>query len=168
MTSIGLTLAASYFLNRDSMTTIQLTTEFDASLEKCFDITRDIDIHQLSTEQTNEKAIAGRISGLCELGDKITWEARHFGVKQHLTVEITKFDRPNFFEDKMIRGAFKSMRHEHHFETKQGKTLMTDKFYYEVPFGILGQVFDSVILKRYMTRLLVTRNRVMKSIVEKK
>ena len=72
------------------MTTILLTTELDADIETCFDIARDLDIHQLSMKQTNEKAIAGRTSGLCELGDTVTWEATHFGLRQQLSVEITK------------------------------------------------------------------------------
>jgi ligand-binding SRPBCC domain-containing protein len=150
------------------MTTIHLTTELNADIETCFDTSRDISVHLLSTTQTDEKVISGRTSELCELGDKITWEARHLGLKQQLTVEITKFDRPYFFEDVMLKGAFKSMRHEHHFETKGDKTVMTDKFQYEVPFGMFGQVFDKLLLKNCMTKFLATRNNVMKSMVEKK
>lgn len=150
------------------MTTIHLTTDMNAEIGKCFDLARDIDAHMLSADGTNERAIAGRTKGLCELGDTITWEAKHFGVKQTLTVEIVKFARPHFFEDKMVKGAFRSMRHEHYFEERMGKTIMTDKFEYEVPFGIIGLVFDRVILKNYMTKFLETRNRIMKSIVEKK
>ena len=76
------------------MTTICLTTEIKANIERCFDLSRDIDAHKLSAKNTNEKAIAGRTSGLCELGDTITWEAKHFGIRQKLTVEISQFDRP--------------------------------------------------------------------------
>jgi ligand-binding SRPBCC domain-containing protein len=148
------------------MTIIQLTTEIAGNAAQCFDIARDIDAHKLSTAKTNERAVAGKTTGLCELGDTITWEANHFGIKQNLTVEITNYNRPLFFEDKMLRGAFKSMRHEHHFEEVNGKTLMKDYFEYEVPFGIFGVFFDKVILKRYMTNFLLTRNLVLKSIIE--
>ena len=149
------------------MTTINLTTEIHSSIARCFDIARDIDIHKLSTSHTNERAIAGRTSGLCEHGNRITWEAKHFGITQQLTVEITRFNRPHFFEDKMIKGAFRSMRHEHHFTEHQVGTIMTDHFEYEVPFGLLGQLFDRLILKRYMTQFLLTRNAMMKSIAER-
>ncbi len=149
------------------MTRIQLTTEISAPIETCFDVSRDIDIHQLSTEGTNEKAIAGRTSGLCEQGDQVTWEAKHFGIKQQLTVQIVKVERPLYFEDRMLKGAFKSMRHEHHFEEKDGKTIMSDLFEYEVPFGIFGNIFDKLILKNYMNRFLKIRNRVLKSVAEK-
>lgn len=148
------------------MTTIVLRTEIAGNIDQCFDLSRDIDVHKLSTQKTHEKAIAGRISGLCELGDKITWEAKHFGIVQHLTVEITKFNRPYLFEDKMISGAFKKMKHEHSFEEKDGKTIMTDKFEYEVPFGILGQLFDKIILKNYMKNFLMRRNQVLKRMIE--
>ncbi|HOX83420.1 MAG TPA: SRPBCC family protein [Chryseolinea sp.] len=148
------------------MTTINLTTEIKATIERCFDLSRDVDAHKLSAKDTNEKAVSGRTSGLCELGDTVTWEAKHFGVIQNLTIEITQFNRPSFFEDKMVKGAFKSMRHQHHFEERNGSTMMTDKFQYDVPFGLVGQLFDKLILKKYMMRFLVKRNRVLKAIAE--
>jgi ligand-binding SRPBCC domain-containing protein len=150
------------------MTVIELKTEIESEISRCFDLTRDIDIHKLSTEKTNEKAIAGRTSGLCELGDKSTWEAIHFGIRQQLSVEITKFERPRFFEDRMTRGAFKSMRHEHHFREVNGHTVMTDRFEYEVPFGFVGKLFDRIVLKRYMTTFLMIRNKMIKKIAENK
>jgi ligand-binding SRPBCC domain-containing protein len=150
------------------MTTIHLVTELEADIYTCFDVARDIDIHKQSTKQTTEIAVAGRTSGLCELGDTITWEATHFGIRQQLTVEITRFNRPYFFEDKMLEGAFKSMQHAHHFEEKDGKTIMTDKFEYEVPHSIAGKIFNTIILKRYMTFFLMTRNQFIKSTVEAK
>jgi len=150
------------------MTIINLTTTIRANIETCFDLTRDIDLHKLSTKNTKEKAVAGRTSGLCERGDTITWEATHFGIKQYLTVEITAMEKPHYFEDNMLKGAFKSMRHEHRFESKNDETIMIDKFQYKVPFGILGKLFDILILKNYMTRFLKIRNGVLKEVAEKR
>jgi ligand-binding SRPBCC domain-containing protein len=148
------------------MTHINLTTEIAAGIEITFDLARDVETHKLSMQRSNEIAVAGRMAGLCEAGDTITWPT-HFWIRQKLTVEITKMRRPFFFEDKMLSGAFKSMRHEHHFSYETGKTIMTDHFEYEVPFGILGKVFDQVILKDYMTRLLTMRNDIIKMLAEK-
>jgi ligand-binding SRPBCC domain-containing protein len=149
------------------MSLIHLTTEVDSNIEHCFDLASNVDIHMLSAKHTNESAIAGRTSGACKLDDSITWEARHFGIKQKLTVRITRFERPHFFEDVMISGAFKSMRHEHHFVEVNGKTIMTDRFEYEVPFYWLGKLFDVLILKSYMTAFLLKRNGAIKTIAEK-
>ena len=149
-----------------SMTIIKLITQIDAPLEKCFDLARDIDFHQRSAGNTKEKVIAGKMSGLCELGDQITWEATHFGIRQNLSIKITKFDHPYFFQDEMTRGAFKKMQHEHHFERVNGYTQMTDFFQYETPFGFLGQWFDKLFLKRHMMRFLLIRNTLLKESAE--
>ena len=41
------------------MPTIQLETIINADIKICFDLSRSIDLHQISTAKTNEKAIAG-------------------------------------------------------------------------------------------------------------
>ena len=70
------------------MPAIVLTTEIAAEIETVFDLSRNIDLHIDSTSTTNERAIAGRISGMIELGETVTWEATHFFVRQRLTVEL--------------------------------------------------------------------------------
>ena len=137
-------------------------------METCFDVARDIDIHKLSTKKTREEAISGRITGLCELGDTITWRATHLGIRQNLTVKITQFDRPLYFEDTMLKGAFKSMQHQHYFEEKNGTTIMKDTLKYSVPFGFIGKIFDTIYLKKYMLNFLLTRNAILKSVAENK
>lgn len=119
-----------------------------------------------STAQTKERAIAGRTSGLCEAGDTVTWEAIHFGIKQRLTVQITAMERPYFFEDEMIRGAFKYMHHRHEFQQQESGTLMLDIFSFGAPFGPVGKLFESLVLTRYMTRFLEQRNALIKTMAE--
>jgi len=149
------------------MTTLTIITDISAGIEKCFDLARSIDVLLNSMSKSKERAIAGRLIGLCEAGDTITWEALHFGMKQKLTSEITKMNRPVFFEDSMMKGAFKSMRHEHHFREMNGKTIMTDVFIYETPFGIFGKFFNLLILKNYMKNLIEQRNQTIKTLAEK-
>jgi ligand-binding SRPBCC domain-containing protein len=148
------------------MPKIELLTEIDAPIEKVFDLARSIDLHMESTKQTGEQAIAGRTSGLIESGETVTWRAKHFGIWQTLTSKITEFDRPNFFADEMVKGAFKSFRHEHHFVKVDDHTVMKDVFVFESPFGILGRVLNWLVLINYMTKLLIERNRVIKEVAE--
>ncbi|MGZ3767192.1 MAG: SRPBCC family protein [Mucilaginibacter sp.] len=148
------------------MPKIELLTEINAPIERCFDLARSIDLHMESTKQTGEKAIAGRTTGLIGLGETVTWRAKHFGLWQTLTSKITEFDRPNCFVDEMVQGAFKSFRHEHHFIMANDHTLMTDLFGFESPLGILGRLFNSVILTHYMTKLLIQRNKIIKDAAE--
>lgn len=149
------------------MPTIELFTQINASIEKVFDLSRSIDLHLESTKHTGEKVIAGKTSGLIELGETVTWRARHFGIWQNLTSKITEFDRPNFFVDEMVSGVFKSLRHEHHFSVKGDTTLMRDVFIFESPLGLLGEVTNWMFLKKYMSNLLKVRNEVIKKTAEK-
>lgn len=150
------------------MPRIYLETLIAAPMPICFDVARDIEVHQLSTAHTNEKAIGGRTSGLCEAGDTITWRATHFGIPQKLTVRITHMERPFTFEDIMLRGAFKSMKHIHTFREAANGTLMIDEFQFEAPLGLLGRLAEKLFLTAYMTRLLTTRNNVLKNVAEAK
>ncbi len=148
------------------MPLITCTTYINAPIDRCFDLSRSIDLHILSTAQTQEKAIAGKTSGLIDAGETVTWEAIHFRVRQKLTVRIEEVNRPHFFSDRMLKGAFKSMYHEHHFEEVGDGTLMTDRFSFESPFGILGQLFNMLILTRYMNGFLQQRNETIRLMAE--
>lgn len=145
---------------------IDLTAQINAPADRVFDLARSIDLHLLSTRHTQEEAIAGRTTGLIGLGETVTWRARHFGIVQTLTSKITAFNRPHNFTDEMVKGAFKSFKHDHLFSAVNGGTLMTDIFIFEAPFGPAGWLFSRLILKRYMTRLLIKRNAVIKEIAE--
>lgn len=148
------------------MPKIELTTEIKSTLEICFDLARSIDLHKISTSKTNEEAIAGRTSGLINLNETVTWKATHFGIRQRFTAQIAAFDRPNYFKDEQIDGIFKSMVHEHKFEQHGGQVIMTDVFEFESPLGLLGRVFNKIILTRYMTKFLKERNKIIKEYAE--
>ena len=148
------------------MPTIRLETSIDASLERCFDLSLSVDVHGHSVAHTHERPIAGATSGVMKLGDTVTWEAVHFGIRQHLTSKITAYERPYHFTDKMIQGAFQEMTHIHEFVPQSSGTLMIDLFTFCAPLGILGRLAETLILTRYMKGLLLTRNRYLKQVAE--
>jgi ligand-binding SRPBCC domain-containing protein len=116
----------------------------------------------MSMARSDENAIAGTTSGLIGIGEFVTWEAIHFGVKQHLTSQITALDFPNHFRDEQLQGPFNSIVHDHRFEQQGEWVLMKDDFHFESPLGALGNIAN-VILKPYLTRLLTSRNQVIKN-----
>lgn len=91
-------------------------TYIEAPVERVFDLARSIDLHIATTGNTEERAIAGRTSGLIGHKETVIWEARHLGVKQRLESKITAFEYPLSFEDTMQEGAFSNLRHVHSFE----------------------------------------------------
>ncbi len=75
---------------------------------------------------------------------------------------MTESDRPNFFVDEMVNGAFKNFRQEHHFTDLNGGTFLKDFFDYKSPLGVLGKLAENLFLKKYMTDLLGIRNSIVK------
>jgi ligand-binding SRPBCC domain-containing protein len=110
--------------------------------------------------------VGGVTLGLLELGDEVTWEARHLGVRQRLTVRVSRLERPALFEDVMVRGAFASLRHVHEFVPRDGGTTMVDTFTFASPLGPLGAIVDRVFLAGYMRRFLISRANELKQIAE--
>lgn len=119
-----------------------------------------------STGETEERAVSGVTAGLIKLGESVTWEATHFGVRQRLTSVITVYDRPGFFQDEMTEGAFKSFSHDHIFEIENGATTMTDVVRFAAPMGLLGRLAERLLLARYLERFIAKRSLVIKQIAE--
>jgi ligand-binding SRPBCC domain-containing protein len=149
------------------MTTIQLTTKINASKPIVFDVSRDIDFHQQSLSHTSEKAIAGRTSGLIELDETVTWQGKHFGFQLTHQSKIIEMHQYDSFADEMLKGCFTSFVHYHYFEEEKDATIMIDEVYYETPFGVLGKLFDVLLLKRYLRKLIEKRNEAIKQQSEK-
>lgn len=140
----------------------------EASIEVCFDLVRNVDVHTKTTAKTKERAVAGVTRGMMEKGDNVTWEGIHFGVKQKLTAKIIEMETPYKFTDTMVKGAFHSFTHTHEFREKGTGTIMRDRFAYRSPFGILGKIADRLFLEKYMRQFIVNRVIQLKKIAEHK
>ena len=148
------------------MPIIRLETQIAAPPERCFDLARDVDLHQQSVATSRERAVAGVTSGTLGLGESVTWEATHFGLTLRLTSMITEFDRPRRFVDEMVKGPFRRLRHTHEFQPVDRGTLMIDVFDYASQFGVFGWIADLLLVRSYMERLLEHRNAFLKQVAE--
>ncbi len=148
------------------MTKIHLITTINAPVAIVFDLARNLNIHQQSVAKTNENIVGGRRSGLIEYNEIVTWRGKHFGLYLRHTSRITAMKIPKFFVDEMEKGLFKSFRHEHFFEEKEGLAVMTDILQYEVPYGFIGRFFDRLLLSKHLRQLLLERNEMLKELSE--
>jgi ligand-binding SRPBCC domain-containing protein len=149
--------------------TIETRTVIRAPLERCFDLARSVEVHLAGNVHCGEAAVTtgGVTSGLIGAAQRVTWRAKHFGAWHTLTSEITAFDRPHYFQDAMLQGIFRFMRHDHFFRAvPSGDTEMKDVFRFAAPLPVLGRLAEIAFLKRYMSSLLRERNAVLKEIAE--
>jgi ligand-binding SRPBCC domain-containing protein len=148
------------------MSIIKIELTVNAPIERVFDLARCIDLHEATMSKHKEKVIGGVTKGLIEIGESVTWEATHFGIRQKLTSKITAYKRPKHFRDSMVKGTFKRFDHDHFFDQNGEQTLMTDVFDYDSPLGIFGRIADALFLEKYMREILTKRNQIIKKIAE--
>ncbi len=136
------------------MPNFALTTWLPATPAECFDLSLSVDAHTGSMGRHRERATAGV---MC-LGDTVTWRATHFGLPFTMTARVTEHDAPRRFVDEQVSGPFRRWWHEHTLVEDDGGTLMTDTVEFRAPLGPLGRIAETVLLTRYMSRLLEQRN----------
>ena len=149
------------------MTSLVVVTRIEVPIEICFDLARSIEAHNESSAFTNERAVEpGRTSGLLELGDLVTFEAVHFGLRQRFTAKITELSRPHLFVDELVKSKFRRLRHIHDFRCIDGATIMTDALEWESPFWPLGVLADVIAVKRHMRSFLIRKQTNLKRMAE--
>ena len=151
------------------MVNLEDLTVICAPIERCFDLARSVEVHVAGNVHWGESAVAtaGVTSGLVGIGQRVTWRAKHFGAWHNLTSQITAMDRPVHFQDTMIQGVFRFMKHDHFFRTLGHEaTEMRDVFCFAAPLPVLGRLAEIAFLRRYMRALLRERNAVVKEIAE--
>lgn len=145
------------------MPTLIIETFINACAEICFDLMRDARLNTAIVTPKDEKTV-----GAIWLGQTVTFEGRHFGMKQRLTVMVVEFDRPRLFADEMTKGVFKSFRHVHEFLPHGTGTLMRDTLVWESPFGIAGRLADKLLLVPHLRDLVTARNAKLKQLADER
>lgn len=146
---------------------ITVETFIAAPSEVCFDLARDVGAHVESASFSRERAVPpGRTEGLLELGDTVTFEGVHFGMRQRFTAKITELDPPRRFVDELVKSTFKTLRHVHDFEATSKGTLMRDTLDWTSPLGILGRIADALFVERHMRHFVATKQAALKRMAE--
>ena len=149
------------------MPQVIIETFIAAHRERCFDLARSVDAHCETAGFTSERAVPpGKLTGLLEVGDLVTFEGRHLGIKQRLTARITEMDAPRTFVDEQVKGAFTWLRHLHEFEPASGGTLMRDTIEWKSPLGILGRVADVLAVRRHLQAFVTRKQHALKVLAE--
>ncbi|WP_263418192.1 SRPBCC family protein [Terriglobus albidus] len=151
------------------MIRLEETTIIEAPIERCFDLSRSVEVHLLSNIHSGEQALAvgGVTSGLVGLSEEVTWRAKHFGLWHNLTNEITALESPRYFQVTMVRGIFRLMQADHLFASlESGRTEMKNIFSIAAPVPLFGPIAETLFLRRYMLALVRERNAVIKRVAE--
>ena len=94
-----------------------------------------------------------------EKGALIDYRLRLLYVPIRWRTRIEDYDPPYRFVDTQIQGPYRVWRHTHQFEKVAEGTLMTDVVRYQVRFGVLGAIANTIFVKRTLRRIFDFRQR---------
>jgi ligand-binding SRPBCC domain-containing protein len=75
------------------------------------------------------------------------------GIKMTWVTEITQVKEKEYFVDEQRVGPYSMWHHEHKIEPIDGGVLMTDIVSYKPPFGILGSIANSILIKKQLKEI---------------
>ena len=134
-----------------------------APIDRCFLLSTSIALVQ---QTIGMRPVSGKTTGLIENGDQLLWRGWKFGLPAMHETLITGYDRPNFFQDTMGRGYFRSFQHDHRFEEVDGYTLMMDVVRFSMPLSTLGRHVGKHVVVPHVMSLLLARFNLLKRIAE--
>lgn len=86
-------------------------------------------------------------------GSQIDYAIRLLGFRVRWTSVITAYEPPHRFEDKQLKGPYKSWVHRHEFMEKEGGTLVIDHVAYDVGYGIFGWLIDWLYVRWSLNKI---------------
>ena len=87
-----------------------------------------------------------------------------FGIRLHWQTEIWKLKKPRMFIDRQLKGPYKIWEHTHEFLEKEKGIIMKDAVKYQLPFGIIGKMAHSLIVRKKIERIFNYRKDVLNKI----
>ena len=138
-----------------------------APIIRVFDLVRSVDAHTATSSTIGGQAVAGRTSGLAELNDVTTYSARFFGLRFKLATRVTALNPPHSMTETLARGLFSEFGHVYTLRPlESGAVELTDLFSFRSPAGVIGALFDRMILKPVMIRAMTDRLEGLRQIAE--
>lgn len=119
--------------------------EFISSPRNLKEITPEYMGFDITTHNLPEKMYPGMV---------ISYTVRPlFGIKTTWVTEITQVEEKKYFVDEQRVGPYSLWHHQHIIEPIEGGVLMTDIVSYQPPFGILGALANSLIIKTKLNEI---------------
>ena len=147
------------------MERIEQTVVIDAPIERVFHFHDDTQ-NLLKITPPNIK-VTIETMGRPGLGYEVTHKIRQFlffVMRWH--VKITEYQPPVLMVDEQVRGPFASWKQTRRLQMVNGKTELTDIVEYETPFGILGRIANTLVIRRQVKEMFSYRQAATKRLLE--
>ena len=83
-------------------------------------------------------------------------------ISQCITSKVCNVNKPFCFDDSQEKGAFKFWKHQHFFEEEDEGVIVKDIITFELPYGILGDFFFHIYLKKELMKTFQYREKALR------
>ena len=151
-----------FFQKHSGIYSMIISQELNISLEATWlFFSNPANLSKITPQQMGFKITNGKPETMYE-GQIISYKVSPFpGFKTNWVTEITHVVPNQFFIDEQRFGPYSMWHHEHHFKTENGKVVMTDKLYYKPPLGFLGQIVNTLFVKKKIKEIFLYREQVL-------
>lgn len=88
------------------------------------------------------------------------------GIPTTWVTEITHVVPQKYFVDEQRVGPYKMWHHEHHIEAVEGGVLMKDIVSYSPPLGFLGQIANTLVIRKKLEEIFEFRKKAFDEIFD--
>lgn len=151
-----------YQLNKSQQLNCDIETawEFFSSPHNLARITPDYMGFIVTSDLKGEKMYEGM-----EIDYKVT---PILGIPMKWKTEITEVDPYKSFTDFQKKGPYKLWNHQHEFIENEDGVLMKDVLTYEMPYGFLGKIAHSLVIKKKLKGIFDYRYEVLEKMFNQK
>ena len=136
------------------MYTISREQYVTASLEEAWDLLKNPANLDLITPPELQFQIVSHVPRIMFDGLIVEYRIRipWFGIRQWIA-EIKHIREMHSFVDEQRIGPYKFWYHYHQLDEEAGRVKLTDRVFYEVPYGIFGKILHDFIIKKTLKRI---------------
>lgn len=121
-------------------------------------------LNRITPPDMNFEILTGR-SKEAYAGQIITYRIRPLmNIPMNWVTEITHLKNMNYFVDEQRFGPYKFWHHLHRFEAQDNGTLMEDILHYALPFGIIGNIANTLMVEKRVNEIFTFREKALKEI----
>jgi len=153
------------------MAVFQLRTEqkIPAGISEVWDfISSPANLKRITPEHMGFEITSGELPKKMYPGMIITYKVKPLlGISMTWVTEITHVVEKEYFVDEQRAGPYAMWHHEHKIKPIEGGTLMEDLITYRPPLGFLGNIANTLIIKKQLKGIFAYREKAVEEIFGK-
>ena len=144
---------------------LEKTTFINQPLDKVFDFfSKAENLNKITPPELSFKIITP-LPIKMQKGTLIDYKIKVEGIPMLWRTEISDWNPPYYFIDSQLKGPYVKWVHEHHFESVDNGTKMTDKVTFRSPGWIFEPIIHYLIVKNKVEKIFEYREKILKDIV---